>query len=63
MRKSLDELIKPNNENRIKISFIVTGIIGVLSNYIKLAIGTAEENIKILTDLTYSNLRHLSYSK
>lgn len=63
LRKSLNELIKPNNENKIKISFIVTGIVGVLTNYIKLAIGTAEENIKILTDLTISNLRHISYSK
>lgn len=63
LRKSFDELIKPNNENRIKISFIVNGLMGVLGNYIKLAIGTAEENIKILTDLTISNLRHISYTK
>ena len=63
LRKALEGLIKPSNENRIKISFIATGIMGVLSNYIKLAIGTSEENIKILTDLTISNLRHISYSK
>jgi AcrR family transcriptional regulator len=63
LRKSFEELTKPNNENKIKISFLANGIMGILGNYIKLAIGTSEENIKILTDLTYSNLRHLSYSK
>ncbi len=63
LRKSFEEIVKPNNENKIKISFLASGIAGILGNYVKLAIGTAEENIKILTDLTVSNLRHISYSK
>ena len=36
---------------------------GTLRNYITIAVGTKEENIKILTDLTISNLRHLTYTK
>ena len=63
LRKVLEELIKPSNENKIKVSFLINGVMGILTNYIILAIGTSEENIKILTDLTYSHLRHLSYSR
>ncbi|MBR4378054.1 MAG: TetR/AcrR family transcriptional regulator [Bacilli bacterium] len=63
LRKEFLELIKPNSENKIKVSFLINGVFGILTNYITLATGTAEENIKILTDLTYSNLRHLSYSR
>ena len=63
LRKELLELIKPSSENEIKVSFLITGVSGILMNYITLATGTADENIKILTDLTYSNLRHLSYSR
>ena len=62
LRKELLELIKPSSENEIKVSFLITGVSGILMNYITLATGTAEENIKILTELTYSNLRHLSYA-
>ena len=63
LRKSLEELIKPSAENKIKITFLLNGIMGILRNYITIATGTAEENIKILTDLTFSNLRHLTYSR
>ena len=62
LRKELMELIKPSSENFIKVSFLINGVSGILMNYITLATGTAEENIKILTELTYSNLRHLSYA-
>lgn len=63
MRKSFENLIKPKDENKIKLSFLMNGVLGALKNYIALAIGSAEENIKILTELTISNLRHLSYTK
>lgn len=63
MRKKIEGMIKPLNENKIKLTFVMSGVVGILNNYITLAIGTAEENIKILTDLTVSNLRHISYSK
>ena len=63
LRKELEELIKPSNQNKIKISFLINGVFGSLRNYITIATGTAEENIKILTDLTISNLRHLSYTR
>ena len=63
LRKILEQLIKPSVDNKIKISFLANGILGTFINYITLATGTAEENIKILTDLTLSNLRHVSYSR
>lgn len=63
LRKEVQELIKPSSENKIKVGFIIDGIFGVLKNYITLATGTKEENIKVLTDLTLSNLRHLSYTR
>ena len=63
LRKTVEELIKPSSQNKIKISFLINGVIGILRNYITLAIGTEEENIKILTELTYSTVRHLSYSR
>ena len=63
LRKNLEEIIKPSAENKIKVSFLINGAIGVLRNYITLATGTAEENIKILTELTYSTVRHLSYTR
>lgn len=62
MKKHLETLSKPNDENKIKLSFLLNGILGILGSYIKLATGSAEENIKILTELTLSNLRHISYS-
>ena len=60
LRKRLEELIKPSSQNKIKVSFLINGVIGILRNYITLATGTVEENIKILTELTYSNLRHIT---
>ena len=63
LRKAVEALIKPNDINKIKVSFLLNGILGIIGGYIKFAIGDAEENIKILTDLTLSNLRHISYSR
>ena len=63
LRKTLEQLIKPKDENKIKISFIANGILGIVGSYIKFATGSAEDNIKILTDLSISNLRHISYSR
>ena len=60
LRKEIDELIKPSSQNKIKISFLINGVFGILRNYIMLAIGTAEDNIKVLTELTYTNLRHIT---
>ena len=63
LRKELESITKPNPENKIKLSFVLNGMLGIVGNYIKFATGNAEENIKILTDLTLSNLRHISYSR
>ena len=63
LRKSFDQIIQPEIENRIKIRFFLDGVLGVLRNYIVFAVGSKEENIKVLTDLTMSNLKHLRYLK
>ena len=63
LRKEMESISKPSAENKIKLSFVLNGVMGIIGNYIKFAIGSAEENIKILTDLTLSNLRHISYSR
>ena len=63
LRKEMESITKPSDENKIKLSFVLNGVLGLVGSYIKFATGTAEENIKILTDLTLSNLRHISYSR
>lgn len=63
IRKFVDKKIKPNDENKTKLAFLGNGILGALRTYIVLAIGTAEENIKILTDLTITNIRKMSFLK
>lgn len=63
LSKTLNELIKPTEKNKMKTSFLVNGLLGVINGYITLATGTKEENVKLLTDLTLSNLRHMSYIK
>ena len=63
LRKEMESVTKPSAENKIKLSFLLNGVMGIVGSYIKFATGTTEENIKILTDLTLSNLKHISYSK
>ena len=63
LKKAVEAFIKPSDANKIKVSFLVNGVLGIIGSYIKFATGDAEENIKILTDLTLSNLRHISYSR
>lgn len=63
VRKSIETMIKPSDENKLKLSFLANGILGALSAYIGLAVGTAEENIKTLTDLTMSNFKHMGLKK
>lgn len=63
IRKGMESITKQTPQNRIKLSFVLNGVLGLVGSYIKFATGTAEENIKILTDLTLSNLRHISYSR
>ena len=60
--KIFENVVKPNEKNKIKFSFLMTGVLGVISNYITLAIGTKEENVKILSELSLSNLKHLEYT-
>lgn len=61
LRKLAISRFKPTTENEIKFSFIISGVWGVVNSYVVYAKGTEEENIKILTDLVYTNLRHLSF--
>ena len=61
--KKIENLFKPDEKNKIKYTFLVNGVLGILKNYITLATGTPEENIQILTDLTLTNIRRLAYIK
>lgn len=63
LNKIFESVIKKDDKNKIKFTFVENGIAGVLNNYITLAIGSKEENIKLLTDLTLSNLKRLDYTK
>ena len=63
LRKEIQNIFQPSDSYRIRISFLTSGVMGVLGSYIKFATGTAEENIKILTDLTISYLRHIAHSR
>ena len=63
LRKEMESIAKPSDQNKIKLSFVLNGVFGIVGSYIRFATGSAEENIKILTDLTLSNLRHISYSR
>lgn len=59
-KKILLKSFRPTTSNEIGIDFLLNGVFGVLSNYTVYAKGTAEENIKLLTDFTIINLRRLA---
>lgn len=63
LNKIFESVIKKDDKNKIKFAFVENGIAGVLNNYITLAIGSKEENVKLLTELTLSNLKRLDYTK
>lgn len=63
LRKNVEALFKPTAKNDVTYSFLFNGVWGVVRSYIVYAKATKEENVKVLTDLVLSNLRHLSYSK
>lgn len=62
-KKLVQSLVKNSSSNSMRVAFMMNGILGILNNYITYAVGTTEENIKMLTDLTISNLRHMKYAK
>lgn len=63
LKKYTISVFKPTIENELKFSFFIAGVWGIVQNYIVYAKGTEEENIRILTDLALSNLRHISHAK
>jgi len=63
LKQEIESVTKESAENKIKLSFVLNGVMGIVGSYIKFATGDAQENIKILTDLTLSNFRHISYSR
>lgn len=63
LKQEIESITKESAENKIKLSFVLSGVMGIVGSYIKFATGDAQENIKILTDLTLSNFRHISYSR
>lgn len=50
---------KDTLRNRAVINYIISGVYGTISRWIIYAYGSIEGNIKLLTDLTMSNLRSI----
>ncbi len=48
-------------KNRIVVEYILKGSYGIIQNWIIFDTGSIEENVKILTSLVVTNLRHLSF--
>lgn len=61
IKKLIMPAFKGSIKNELGIDFILHGVFGILSNYTVYAKGTKEENIKMLTDFTVTNLRRLTY--
>lgn len=62
IKKLIIKAFKDSIKNEVGVDFILNGVFGVLKNYTVYAKGTADENIKLLTDFTIINLRRLVYS-
>ena len=55
------ESLKPSIKNEIIVEYIVSGVFGIFRNYIIYDKGTIEDNVKLITDLTITNLRQLQH--
>ena len=56
----LDTLI-PTLKNEIIVEYVVSGIFGIFRNYIIYDKGTIEDNVKLITDLVITNMKHAQF--
>ena len=59
IRNAMQETLKPTKRNQIGIEYLLQGIYGVLKKWIIYDVGSIEENVKVLTEFTYTNFRYL----
>ena len=55
------ESLKPSLKNEIIVEYVVSGVFGIFRNYVIYDKGTVEENVKLLTDLTITNLKQVQH--
>lgn len=53
--------LQETKKNKIVAEYILQGIYGVIKTWIIYDTGSIEENVKLLTNLVMSNLRHLAF--
>lgn len=61
VRKMILQGLKDDKKNKIMIEYIIKGVVGVIQTWIIYDIGSIEENVKIVSDLVVSNVRHLAF--
>lgn len=59
IRKLMISSFVDTKKNRVIIEYILQGVYGVIKTWIIYDTGSIEENVKILTSLVISNVRHL----
>ena len=59
IRKLMLSSFADTKKNRVIIEYILQGVYGVIKTWIIYDTGSIEENVKILTSLVMSNVRHL----
>ena len=59
IRNAMQESLKPTKRNQIGVEYLLQGIYGVIKKWIIYDVGSIEENVKLLSEFTYMNFKHL----
>ena len=55
------ESLKPTLKNEIIVEYVVSGVFGIFRNYIIYDKGSVDDNVRLITDLAITNMRHIQY--
>ena len=61
VRSMIMQRVNDTKKNKAVVEYILKGSYGIIQNWIIFDTGSIDENVKILTSLVVSNLRHLSF--
>ncbi len=53
--------LKPTFKNEIIVEYVVSGVFGIIRNWIIYDKGSIKENVELCCDLVYMNMRHAQY--
>ena len=53
--------LKPTFKNEIIVEYVVSGVFGIIRNWIIYDKGSIEENVRLCSDLVIMNMRHAQY--